>query len=180
MALLVKDIMIKPVLTIDINKNAKLVGEIMRQTRRDALIVTKNRRPVGIITDSDLIKKVVAKNIKPSSVKVKRLMSKPLVTIKPEENVVDAVRKMKKNNIKRLPVVSEGKLVALISLSDVARTSPDMVDLLEYKLKMKEMEPVIKERTTSGICDSCGEYSQDLGNVNGQWFCESCREEVEE
>lgn len=179
MVLLVKDIMVKPVLAIDINKNAKTAGEMMRKSRRDALIVTKNRRPVGIITDSDMIKKIVAKNIKPSSVKVKRLMSRPLVTIKPEENVVDAVRKMKKSNIKRLPVVSEGKLVALISLSDIARTSPDMADLLEYKLKMKEIEPVIKERTTSGICDSCGSYSEQLANADGQWLCEDCREEVE-
>lgn len=172
--------MIKSVLTIDVNKNAKNAGEIMRRTRMDALIVTKNKKPIGIVTDSDLIKKIIAKNIKPSSIKISRLMSKPLVTVKPEETVVNAVRKMKKSNIKRLPVVSEGKLVALISLSDIARTSPDMVDLLEYKLKMKEIEPVIKERTTSGVCDSCGAYSEELQNIDGQWICEDCREEVEE
>ena len=177
-AILVKDIMNKP-LTIDFNKNVKVAGEKLRNTRRDAIIAVKNNKPVGLLTDSDLIKKIIAKNIKPSSLKIKNVMSRPLVTISPDENILEAARKMKRSNIKRLLVMDNGKIVGIISLSDIARASPEMIDLLEYKLKMREMPTEIRERFTSGICDSCGNYNDDLRNLNGQWLCESCREEVE-
>lgn len=179
MAILVKDVMIKPVLNIDYNKNAKNAGEILRRTRRDSLIVTKNGKPIGIITDTDLIKKVVAKNLVPSKVKVKDVMSKPLVVISKDNNILEATRKMKRSNIKRLAVVENGKTVGIVSLSDIARNSPEVIDLLEFKLQSKEMPTTIKEKSTSGICDNCGNYSSDLQNTNEQWICESCREETE-
>jgi len=177
--ILVKDIMVKP-LTIDVNKNVKFAGELMRKTRRDAVIVIKKRKPIGIVTDSDLIKKIIAKNKKPSSVKLKAIMSRPLVTVKPRETILEATRKMKRSNIKRLPVIDKGKLVGCLSLSDIARSSPEMIDLLEYKLKMKGYPTEIRERFTSGACDSCGNYTDDLRNINDKWLCETCREEAEE
>jgi formylmethanofuran dehydrogenase subunit E len=54
-----------------------------------------------------------------------------------------------------------------------------MANLLEYRLKMRERPFEIKEEFTSGICDSCGNYNDDLKNINDQWLCESCREEME-
>ena len=177
MPVYVKDIMSKP-LTIDLNKSIYQAGKLMKKTRRDCVIVTKNNHPVGIVTDSDLIKKIIAKNIKPSSLKLKDIMSKPLVTIDENQTMLDASRKMKKINIKRLVVVRKGKLAGIISLSDIARTSPEMLDLLEYKIKMKEFMPSIEEEFTSGICEVCGNYSEDLKYMNEQWLCESCREEV--
>jgi signal-transduction protein with cAMP-binding, CBS, and nucleotidyltransferase domain len=172
--------MIKPVLKIDINKNVRDAGKTMAQARRGTLIVTKGNNPIGIITDSDVIKKVVAKNLKPSSIKVKQLMSKPLITVDPEDTVLDATRKMKKNNVKRLPVVSEGKLIGVISATDIARTSPELLDILEFKLKTRESPITIQEATTSGICDSCENYHDDLKKVGNQWLCEYCREDLEE
>lgn len=179
MPVLVKDIMIKPVLTIGSKKTVKNAGEILRKTRRDALIVVAKNKAIGILTDSDLIKKVVAKDLKPSKLHVKDVMSKPLVTVKPGDSVLDATRKMKKSNIKRLPVMDEGKLVGILNLTDIARNSPEMIDLLEYKLQSKEEEPVIREEVTSGICESCGNYSTRLQNSGSQWLCEDCREESE-
>jgi len=180
MPTMVKDIMVKPVITIDINKNAYSAGELMRKTRRYTLVVLKNGKPVGILTDSDLIKKVVAKNVKPSAIPINKIMSSPIVTTSPNEVVEEIIKKMKRSNIKRLPVLDNEKLVGIISLSDVALASPEMINLLEYKLIMKESEPEIKEKFTSGICDSCGNYNPDLRNQDGQWLCEDCREEVEE
>ena len=180
MPILVKDVMVKPVLTIDFEKNAKNAGEILRRTRRDSLVVTKNGNPIGILTDTDLIKKVVAKNQVPAKMKVKNIMAKPLVTISKDSDILEATRKMKRNNIKRLAVVeSKNKLVGIVSLSDIARNSPEVIDLLEFKLQSKEMPTEIKEKSTSGICDSCGNYSSDLQNNNEAWICESCREDEE-
>jgi len=177
--ILVKEIMDKPV-TVDENRNVKFAGEMMRKNRRDSIIVVKKNRPIGILTDSDLIKKIIAKDKKPSSVKVKTVMSRPLVASQPNDTILDATRKMKRNNIKRIVVLDGGKLVGILSFSDIARNSPEMIDLLEYKLKMKEHPTEIKEKFTSGICENCGNYSNDLRNVDGQWLDEACREELEE
>jgi prevent-host-death family protein len=179
MAIKVKDVMVKPLLTIDINQTAKNAGEILRRTRRDSLIVTKNGKPIGIITDTDLIKKLVAKNLLPSKIKIKKIMASPLVVIPADASILDASRKMKRNNIKRLAVVENKKLIGVVSLSDIARNSPEVIDLLEFKLHSKETPTEIKEKSTVGICEGCDNYSVDLQNVNGQWICESCREEIE-
>ena len=72
------------------------------------------------------------------------------------------------------------KIIGIIELSDVARASPEMVDLLEYKIKMRDMTTKIVEPSTSGICDSCGDYFEDLRNVQGKWLCEHCRDELGE
>lgn len=172
--------MSKRAFTIDVDKTTQEAGILMKKIRRGCLLVTKDDHPVGILTDSDLINKVLSKDIKASRIKVKDVMSKHLVTVKPDDDILTAVRKMKKSNIHRLPVVSEEKVLGIISLTDIAKTSPEMLDLLEYRLKMKEMPFEIKEEFTSGICDSCGHYSEDLKNVNDQWLCESCREELKE
>jgi CBS domain-containing protein len=178
---LVKSIMTKPVVTIDINKNAKQAGELIKRTRKGALIVVKDNKPVGILTDSDLIKKVVAKNTLPSKIKIKNIMSKPLITVSSDEDIVVATKKLKRSSIKRLPVVDKGKIVGIISLTDIAITSPEMVYVLESRLKMKEDEQPseIKERFASGICDSCGNYGSHLECIDEQWLCEACREEEE-
>lgn len=180
MPILVKDIMSKPVITIEETKNAKDAGALMKRTRKGCLVITKNKKPVGILSDSDLIKRVIAANLKASQVKLSKIMSKPLVTVKSEDDILVAARKMRKTNIHRLPVVDKGKVVGLVSLSDIARASPEMIDLLEFRLKMREEPFAIKEEFTSGICDSCGNYNEDLRNLNDQWLCESCREEAEE
>jgi len=180
MPLYVKDIMSKPVVTIDVNSNAKSAGDMMKKRRRYALIVLKGNKAIGIVTDSDLIKNVVAKNAKPSEIKVTNVMSKPLVVISSAENVTEAARKMKRSRIKRLAVVDSGKLVGILSATDIARVSPELVDILEFKLSTREGPPEIREKFTSGICENCGNYSPDLRNVNGQWIDENCREELEE
>jgi len=179
MTIIVKDVMSSPVLTVDLDKTAKNVADILRRKRRGSLIVTKNGKPVGIITDTDLIKNVVAKNLLPAKVKVKNIMSKPLVVISADSSILDATRKMKRNNIKRLPVMENKKLAGIVSLSDIARNSSEVIDLLEFKLQTKELPTEIKEKSTSGICDSCGNYSSDLQNENDQWICENCREAAE-
>ena len=180
MPILVKDIMSSPALTIEENETAKAAGEKMKKHRKGCLLVTRNGKPVGIVSDSDLINKVLVKDKLASQVLVKEIMSSPLVTVRPDDNIVDAVNKIKKNNIHRLPVIDKGKIVGIISLSDIARASPEMIELLEYRLKMKETPIEIKEKRMSGICDACGNYSEELEYANGQWLCEDCREALKE
>ena len=172
----VKDIMTTRVITIDIDKNMHEAGKKMAKARVSTLIVMENRRPVGIITDSDIIKQIVAKNLRPSDVKVEEIMSSPILTIGPNEDMLEAERKMRKNKVKRLPVVENGKLVGILTASDIARTCPEMVSLLKNSMKMREPVPQIEEEPLTGICEVCGNYSENLVFVNDQWVCEHCKE----
>jgi len=179
MPVLVKDIMSKPVVVIDKNKSAKDAGALMKKVRRGYLIVVDKNKGIGVLSDSDLIKYVVVTNKKASDVKIKDIMAKALITVRPNDQIIEAVRKMKKSNLHRLPVIEEGKTVGIISLTDIARTSPEMLDLLEYRLQMKENPVILTDQITSGICESCGNYSDDLRDTNEGWICVDCREATE-
>lgn len=179
MPIYVKDIMSSPALTIDWNKSVKEAARLMTTKRRGYLVVTRKNKAIGVISDSDILRHVVAKNKKGTEVKVKQIMTSPVITASPSETIVDAVRKMKRNNIHRLPVVEGEKVLGVITLGDIARTSPELLDLLEYRLKMKEMPIEMKEKVTVGFCEECGNYSENLRMKNGVWVCEKCFEEEE-
>lgn len=179
MTVLVKDVMSSPVLTIDFKKNARDAGKLMRKHRKGFLVITENNKPAGVLSESNLIEEVVNKNVRADRIKLKDLMHEPIIAVDPEDDILTASRKMKENNVHRLPVVSNGKLLGVLSLTDIAKTSPEMLDLLEYRIKMKERPFGIKEKTTLGICDSCDNYSEGLQLVEDQWLCEDCREERE-
>ena len=176
----VKEMMSSPVLSIDMDKTAKEAADYMSKNRRGFLVVTSRGKPVGVISESDLIR-ITAKDMKPSVVKIKDIMSKPVVTVSPSESVDTALNKMKKSNIHRLPVTDKGKIVGVISLTDIARKSKTQVspDILELRRQMKEESPEIKEEFTSGICDNCENYSENLKHINDEWLCAECKEDLE-
>ncbi len=172
--------MSSPVITISEEKTAMDAAKLLKRKRRGFLVVTRRGKPVGVISDKDLIFKVLLKNLKADKVKIKKIMTKHFVYSSPEEDIKTAADKMLRNNVHRMPVIKKGRVVGVISLTDIARTSPAMLELLEYRRKMKTQPIVIREKYTSGICDICGNYSDRLEYVNGQWICESCKETEEE
>jgi len=180
MVILVKEIMSKPAKTVDVEATARDAGKAMCEIRRGFLVVTrKDGTPVGVISESDLREHVIVKNKVASQVKVKDIMSRRIVSVGPDENILIAARKMRRSGIKQLPVVRGGKVLGVISLTDIARTSPEMIDLLEHRLRMKETPPEIREEFTTGICDRCLNYYDRVKRVNDEWVCESCEEVVE-
>jgi len=174
--ILVKDIMTKPAVKIDYSKTVQQAAKEMVKHRVGSIIVMKNKNPIGIITETDLNKKVVALAKDPRKLKIEDIMSSPIVFSHPNEDIVAAVEKMERHKIKRLPVVSKGKIVGIITNTDIARASPEMMDILNFRLKMRTELPSIKETSTSGLCEVCGEYSDDLRFIDDQWVCENCRE----
>lgn len=83
MVMLVKEVMSKPAVTIAENKTAKDAGALMKRARKGLLIVLSGKTPVGVVSDSDLIKQVIAKDKKASKVKIKDIMSTPFISVGP-------------------------------------------------------------------------------------------------
>lgn len=92
----------------------------MDETGAGSLVIVLNNAPVGIITERDLVRKIIAQK-KDTSKKVSEVMSESLITIAPEDDVKEASKKMLINGLRRLPVVKNGKLVGIVTATDLAR-----------------------------------------------------------
>ena len=176
LGILIKEIMTKPIVKIDYGKTAQQAAKEMVKHRVGSIVVTKKNNPVGIITETDLNKRVVSLAKDPKKLKVEDIMSSPLVFATPNDDVSDVIEKMEKHKIRRLPILRKGKIVGIVTHTDIARTCPTALDLLTTRLKMRQTTPSIEESSTSGICEGCGNYSENLQFVNDQWVCEECRE----
>lgn len=104
----------------------KEASEVMSKLHIGSLVITEDQKIVGIITSTDILK-AIASEKKPEITLAEEIMSKSVVTIDPEKTVDDAVDMMLKNKIKKLPVTSEGKIVGMITASDIMVVEPKLV-----------------------------------------------------
>lgn len=115
----VKDVMIKKVINCDIKDSIQKAARLMRDKKIGCLVVMSGRSPNGIVTERDITYRATAKNLDSAKIKVKEIMSSPLKTIGPDENVYYASRKMRAHDIKKLPVIKKGKLIGIITQTDL-------------------------------------------------------------
>ncbi|MBE0522039.1 MAG: CBS domain-containing protein [Candidatus Methanoperedenaceae archaeon] len=175
----VKDIMTRGVATIDIKSKVTEMAGKMLEFDIGSIIITDNNSPVGIVTERDMVKKIISKNLKPDKVSLKDLMTSPLITIPGSEDVNDAMQKMVKMQIRRLPVVENSKLAGIVTDIDLIAISAEMgnifSDLIEmHRERLISME--VPQQILQGICEECGDLVDNLRFVNGKLLCENCRE----
>jgi signal-transduction protein with cAMP-binding, CBS, and nucleotidyltransferase domain len=118
---IVADIMSSPVTTIDGEVSVRDSSQTMIDKQIGSIIVTEHDQPRGIVTERDLVERVVAPCRDPNQTKIKEIMSTPLITISKETGILDAMREMRKKDISRLVVMDDGALIGLISEKDVIR-----------------------------------------------------------
>jgi len=135
--LLVREIMTTNVKTVRPFSTVKDVVQKMNKFGIGSVVVVEEDRPVGIITERDVMRSIAEQFFDPSVVKVKDIMSTQLVTISGDASVEEAARLMASRKIKKLPVVEDEKLVGIVTSMDVMRANPKIVDLLEELLKTK-------------------------------------------
>jgi len=182
--LLVKDVMSSPAVTIKRDAPANKVAELMDKHGLGCIIVTsKEGKPLGIITERDLVGRVLAKNAKPDVVKAEEVMTSPLITIEPDEAINEAARKMSRLNIRRLGVVYKGQLVGLVSSKDILSVMPELLETIQENALIegenRAQEATQETAPLAGYCDRCRVWSDDLKEVNGEFVCEDCRVELE-
>jgi len=183
--MVVKDVMSSPVVTLDEDAPSNKVANLMADNALGCVIVTnKAGKPVGIITERDLVIRVLAKNLVPDGVKAKEIMTSPLVTIDPEATISEAARRMSRLNIRRLGVVYKGNLVGLVSSKDILGVMPELIEIIQERTRIEgaaqaEETSEAEETSLSGYCDRCGVFSENLKDVNGQNLCDDCRIELE-
>ena len=178
----VKEIMTRDVVTIDIKNDVQHLAHKMLVYDVGSVIVTDKKQPVGIVTERDIVRKIVSMNLKPEDISIKELMTTPLITIPATEDVTDTMHKMVKMEIKRLPVVENAKLVGIVTDTDLLAISAEMGSIFSDLIKMhreKVFSMETPQKISRGICEECGDNVDNLLLVNGRFLCESCREDLE-
>ncbi|HMK53809.1 MAG TPA: CBS domain-containing protein [Methanobacteriaceae archaeon] len=176
----VHDAMTSKVITIDPKTSIAEAAEIMTDKDIGSLIIKSNSEPEGLITESDIIAKVVSKDLKASQITVGEIMTQNLIKIHPGSELNEAARVMAKNNIRRLPVVNNGVLVGILTSTDVIMVSPELTEILVENARMETPVDYSKDaESVPGSCEVCGNYIDYLDEVDGKFVCEECKEDLE-
>ncbi len=182
--MIVKDVMSSPVVTVNENATANKVAELMDKHGLGCIVVTsKGGKPLGIITERDLVRRVLAKNAKPSSFKAKEVMTSPLITIEPDNKISETARRMSRLNIRRLGVMYKGQLVGVLSSKDILGVMPELIETIQEQALMegenRAQEAETESTPLAGYCDSCERWTDTLEETNGEFLCEECAAELE-
>jgi len=126
----VKDAMVTNVVTVDVGVSVRKAVERMNTQEIGCLVVLEKGHYAGILTERDVLARVVAKARNPDKVFVGQVMSKPLTVVDPEVSLEEAVKLMLEKRIKKLPVIKAKKLVGLITMTDIASTHLGMMKFI--------------------------------------------------
>ena len=162
----------------DLHKCAK---EMVKQ-RVDNMLISKGRKLLGILTSRDILWAMIKKpNIDLKKIKVTDISTKKVAVIKPSADISQALNKMKQVGFKRLPVLSKGQLVGMITLKDILKVDPTLYEQLgqleEIKEETQKLRNIESGWETEGICNECGAFSELL-KVEGRLLCPDCRDEL--
>jgi len=123
----IRDIMQKNVITIEHDKTAHDAARLISEKDISFLVIMKDNTPIGVLTESDFVKRLSAKDKKASDVIISEIMSNKFRWVNPETEIEDAIQKMLNNNIRRLLILDDDKLVGVL-------TQTDLTEFLRNKL----------------------------------------------
>jgi CBS domain-containing protein len=154
-------------------------SKLMKKRKIGNVIIVENKQPIGILTESDILKKVVAEGKNAKDVIVKEVMSTPIIVIEPYVTLEKALDTMGKCNIRRLPVIENDELIGIITQRDISIISPILHEISRewYEITVRD-ESHYKKQIFSGKCEDCGILSANLKNVDGRLLCDDCIDEL--
>jgi CBS domain-containing protein len=120
MAKSVRDAMTQDPRSIGASASVVEAARLMREQHIGSLPVTEDERPVGMITDRDITTRVVAESAAPETTSVGDVYSRTLISVQPDDGLDDALRLMARHQVRRLPVVENGRLVGVVAQADIA------------------------------------------------------------
>ena len=143
--MIVSEIMNTDVKTIGKDATIQEAAALMSEHSIGSLIVVVDSRVIGIITERDILKKVVAEGKDSSDTKVKDAMTEEVIMIRPETEIEDAAEIMMEKKIKKLPVVSQNSLIGIVTATDLCAASPKIIESLGSLLMIPQ-----KKRPVAG------------------------------
>ncbi|MCK4555521.1 MAG: CBS domain-containing protein [Candidatus Aenigmarchaeota archaeon] len=179
----IQEVMTRPVQTIDKDSTVQEASFLLRKHNISGLVVVDNKtkKAEGMITDKDIITKVVAENKSARDVKVADVMSPNIITASFEDSLSSVAKIMYANGVTRLPVMdSEGGLVGILTSTDLLRVLPGLTDILHAKREIDDPPQIVEHPGADGRCEECDNMYEDLVEVGGRWLCRECSEKYTE
>jgi signal-transduction protein with cAMP-binding, CBS, and nucleotidyltransferase domain len=168
-----REVMKRRLTTIDIGATVAKAAKAMCHDQVGSVIILDHNKPIGIVTEEDIACKVVAKDLRPSTVHVNDIMSTPLITVSADKTVGYAAKMMVKHKVRRLPAIDERQnVIGIVTVRDLLAVSNEQNDILMDLIEINREETV-----DPGICGRCSQMSDDLRRVDGVMLCPRCREE---
>jgi CBS domain-containing protein len=174
----VRDIMSVNVVTMSPDATIFDVAILMAKIDIGSVLITDKDRPLGIITESDIVRRVITAEKDPKSTAARDIMSSPIIHVEPGTALTEAMRVMARSNIRRVAVLKNDSLAGIITSRDLLRWSPELIDILVESLRLRsegaKHEDDNEDIAYGGECDSCGEYSTELIEEDGEYLCVNC------
>jgi len=173
------DLMTRNFIWVSPDTNLKKCARTMVKKRVGSLIVMdKQKKLHGILTEKDIVWAVVKKSKEDlSGISAEDLMKRKVVTIKPGADISEALQKMKKSKVRRLPVLENGQVIGMLTINDILKVDPGLFELMVESVKIKEESAKLKRQKEIarkvGHCEECGEFDL-LYKDDGLWVCEGC------
>jgi len=140
-------------------------------------LIVKDGSFIGIVTEQDIVRKIVAKGLNPETIKIKEAIETNLFTIAGNEDIYDALVLMRDKNIRHLPVVQNGELIGFLTIKDILKIQPQLFELIVDKFELKEEynKPIFHKRRLENDCEICSNFSI-LHYFDYKWICDDCAE----
>jgi CBS domain-containing protein len=143
------------------------------------IIVCDEGHPIGIVTEQDIVRKVVSERRVPSDVKLRDIMSSPIIWIPRHMGIMDAAKEMAKMKLRRLVVMHAEEVVGVVTVQNILYIAPHLIEITK-ELESLEYKPVGILTTSagqiSGYCENCKAYSDILDSIDGELLCPDCKE----
>ncbi len=170
----VRDAMTTKPITATPEESLQEISKRMLKEGVGSIIIQDKGNLVGIISEKDIVERVVAKGLIPKDIKAKDVMTKTLVTVPPNIDIYDALLVMNNEEIRKLPVVDGKRLLGFITVKDIVKIEPAMFEIFSRRLEILKEEKRKPVKITHGRCENCGSEGP-LYKVKKRWLCESCK-----
>jgi CBS domain-containing protein len=177
----VEDVMSSPVVTIRDTDTVLIAAKLMKKHEIGCVVVIdKSGKPLGLITERDVVRRVTAFDLIPSKVQAGKSMTKPPVTVDASASITEAAKKMRELKIRRLIVLQTSKLKGIITSNDIVDITPTLIDVISEKSQISPERRVRESAPLSGYCDRCESWTEELKAHDGQFVCEDCLSDFDE
>lgn len=148
-------------------------ASLMKEKHVGALLVIEENSLKGIITEQDIVRRLVAEGLNPTETTAKDILSSKIYSITPGSDIFEALMIMKDENIRHVTVMEDNKLLGLVTGKDILKIEPQLFELLAEKIELREAsrKPL---GISEGNCEECGEFGEKLYFMSEKALCKAC------
>ena len=136
------DAMTKKPVSVTQDDTIRNCTQLMLNKHVGSLLVKEGEKLLGFLTERDLVR-MISMGVDPNTTRVKQIMTKKIVAISPEKDIYDAIVLMNKENVRRLPVIINNKIIGLITVRDILTIQPTLFELIMDKISISESHRIV-------------------------------------